>query len=143
MLIDGEALPKPLTIDETFAALERSTIQAIRASGIIRKGSEDIAASSTAYVGVLFSLPPGQTGAIIGAPKSVSIKGDCHAIKHHTSQPSISQLLAMGAVHRGTLPRDLAPEFRHGHLKLHLQVGGRLFEQDDPKPLACCIPFHG
>ena len=36
----------------------------------------------------------------------------------------------MGAVHSGTLPRDLAPELRDGQLKLRLQVGGKLFEQD-------------
>ena len=90
MLIAGETLPEPLVWDKTLGEIQKKTIQAIRASGTIRQDSRDVPAQGTGYVGVLFSLPPGRTGAYIHVAESASIKGNCNAIKNPSTQPTIA-----------------------------------------------------
>jgi hypothetical protein len=96
ILLEGEKLPDPLIFDETLAKLTRSTIQRIRVSGHIRQDSRDVPSLGMGYIGVLFPLFGGRTGAIILEPKTVSLKGNCDAIKNASTQPGIYQLLQLG-----------------------------------------------
>jgi len=125
ILIEGEKVPDPLIMDDNYAQLQRSTIQRIRVSGLIRQDSRDVPSLSMAYVGILFPLPAGQSGAIILEPKSASINGNCDIIKKANTQPGIGQLLEMGP---NRTMRDLVPEFRNGRLKIRLHVGSEVIE---------------
>ena len=129
MLIEGEELPRPMKFDKKYAELQQSAVQSIRVSGVIRENSREVRAFSAAYIGVLFPLPSERSGAILSVPRSVSIKGDCKAIKNTSSQPSSSQLFEIGSIHKN-FPLDLAPQFRDGRLKLQLLVGDEAMEPD-------------
>jgi hypothetical protein len=126
ILLEGETLPNPLIFDETLSKLRQSTIQRIRVSGHIRQESRDVPGLGMAYIGVLFPLLGGRTGAIVlEEPKTVSLKGNCEAIKNASTQPGIYQLVTLGP---DRTIRDLAPEFRDGRLKIRLHVGSEILE---------------
>ena len=123
MLLPGETMPEPFRFDDTYAELRKTTIQGIRATGGIRNDSKDLPAASAGYVGILFDIPPGGTGAQMVVPRSATTRGDCAAIENPTSQPTVQQLFVIGAVHT-SWPHDLAPEFRNGWLNVSLNVAG-------------------
>jgi hypothetical protein len=123
LLIEGETLPP--SNDPAYGELEKTTIQRIKVSGTIRAGSQDLE-SGVAYIGILFPVRSGG-GATMEAPQTVSIKRKCDAIKKWISQPSISQLLNIGAI-KYELPKDIAPEFRDGRLKIHLHTTKEILE---------------
>ena len=54
---------------------------------------------------------------------SASLKGPCSKITKATAQPSINDLLTIGAIHHSW--KDLAQSFRDGSLKIKLHVGGK------------------
>jgi hypothetical protein len=129
MLIEGQELPDPLVLDEAYAQIQLSTIQGIRASGTIREDSQQIPPLGVQYVGFVFTLPPGRSGAILGVPQSVMLHGDCDSISNPSTQPAIQQLLDIGPIHT-SFPRDLSPEFRDGGLVVELHIGGTVLEID-------------
>jgi hypothetical protein len=125
LLLEGETLP-PSVSDPAYAELERTTIQRIKVSGTIRANSEDLVPSGLSYIGVMFPVRSGGR-VTMEAPGTVSTKGKCDAISKWTSQPSISQLLKIGAI-AYELPKDIAPEFRDGRLKISLHTSKEALE---------------
>jgi hypothetical protein len=122
MLPPSEQLPSGTNISAFFTR-HQHTIQGIRVSGLVRKDSLNIPAGGIGYLGILFPLPAGRMGALLGVPGSISLEGDCKAIRSPSSQPSVSQIFKIGPVHRSR-PLDLAEEIRNGQVRLSLSIAG-------------------
>ena len=122
--VDRNLLPSKLTFDENLAALSKTAIQKIRTSGAVRADSRVIPAGGIGYIGILLPLPLGQTGAMLVVENSAALKEACSNIPRSTSQPSIAQLLKIGAINYSE-PKDLADGFRDGSLKITMQIGGK------------------
>lgn len=122
--IDRDLLPEQLNFNEDLAALARTAVQKIRTTGAVRADSRVLPPGGVGYVGVLLPLPPGRSGAMMVVKDSASLKGPCSEIPRPTPQPSIAQLLKIGAIHYSE-PKDIAQGFRDGSLKIKLYVSGK------------------
>ena len=125
--IDRDLLPENpenLIFNEDLAALAKTAVQKIRVTGAVRADSRVLPPGGVGYVGVLWPLPPGSSGATMVIIGSASLKGPCSEITRGTPQPSINDLLTIGPIHY-SWPKDLAQGFRDGSLKIKLHVGGK------------------
>jgi len=135
MLPEDQRLPDGLHIDKYFEK-HKATIQGIKAFGLIREDSRDVPAFGTGYVGILFPLSAGKTGALLGVPQSISLQGNCDEITNPSPQPAAGQIFRdsskafmPGGNWRTHLdfPNDLAAEVRDGRMQLQLFIGSEVF----------------
>lgn len=122
MLPPSEQLPSGTPVDPFTR--HKHTIQRIRVSGFIRPDSRHIPARSFGYVGILFPFPSGRTGALLGVPGSISLKGNCEEIQNPSAQPSVLQIFKIERPIHFRRPDDLAEEIRDGSVRLSLSIGG-------------------
>lgn len=131
MLNGSEQSAVGKTIDEIFREREHA-VQRIMISGVVREGGNTIPAFGTSYIGVLFPLALGRSGAILGAPGSVSLDGDCSNTKVSNPQPSITQIFEWlpGVDFSKAHPHALRPEFAAGKVKVSLFIGTQPISAD-------------
>jgi len=125
LFIDQELLPEKIVHDKALGSFQKTAVQKIRASGSVRSDSAFVPPLGVGYVGVLFSLPPGRTGAMMVVKNSASLQGKCDEIPTPNLQPSVAQLFQIGPIHSSSsAPTDVATGLRDGSLRIELRIGG-------------------
>ena len=119
-LPEEERLPSGTPMDSLFQRHEHS-VMAIRLKGMIRSDSNNIEPKGNGYIGILFGLRVGRSGADAVVPGSVSLSGECDELLTPSSDPSIMHLFQSFRVHYDN-PEDIANEFRSGDLLVHLMT---------------------
>lgn len=119
-LPEGERLPSGSSAESLFERHKRS-VMAIQLDGIVRNDSQTIQANGVEYVGVLFGLWSGRSGADPIVEGSVSVDGDCEENLIPSRDPSVSHLFSPFRVHYED-PEDIASAFRSGDLVVGLKT---------------------